>query len=249
MINFLKFNHLLELKSKQLKQWTTIIQDCVYPPTCLLCGDTGFRSMDLCEACYSDLPAYHGGCPNCAAPLPTQTGTTQLCADCQKQQPAFDSVLAGFHYQEPIRHLIHNLKFASRFANARLLGKLMTEQITDHGTMPGAIIPVPLHPKRYRQRGFNQSIEIGRHISHQLEIPLALNLCKRIRHSTPQSELNAKQRRRNLARIFSVSEKPKINSVAIIDDVMTTGSTVRSLARTLKQSGIQHIQVWVIARA
>lgn len=249
MTNRLKFNQLLESGSKQIKQWSTIIQDCVYPPTCLLCGDPGFRSLDLCTGCYHNLPVYQSGCQRCAAPLPTQTNSNLLCADCQKQLPAFDSVHAGFHYQEPIRHLIHQFKFSGRFANARLLGTLLAEQLQEKLPRPQAIIPVPLHMKRYRQRGFNQSIELSRHLSKQLWIPLGLNVCKRSRYTTPQAELNARQRRRNLARTFTTSNSQGLKSVAILDDVMTTGSTVRSLCQTLKQSGIQHIQVWVIARA
>ena len=249
MVNHLHFKQLLASKSKQLKQWSTIIQDCVYPPTCLLCSDPGFRSLDLCTDCYHNLPVYQSGCHRCAAPLASQTGSTVLCADCQKQLPAFDSVHAGFHYQEPIRQLIHQLKFAGRFANARLLGYLIAEQLQETITRPQAIIPVPLHIKRYRQRTFNQSIELSRHLSNQLQIPLALNICKRNRNTTPQAELNARQRRRNLARTFTTSNSATFNSVAIVDDVMTTGSTVRSLASSLKRSGIQHIQVWVIARA
>ena len=181
--------------------------------------------------------------------MPSIINSTALCGECQKQRPDFDCCYASFAYQEPIRHLIHGLKFNARFANARLLATLMAEQLQAIPNKPELLIPVPLHPQRYRQRGYNQSIELTRHLSKQLHIPFDLNGCQRIRNNIPQAELGAKQRRRNLRRAFVAQPFFNVQSVAIIDDVMTTGSTVRAMATALKHSGISHIQIWVCARA
>ncbi len=249
MINRIQINHLRSSAPKQLKQWLTIIQDWVYPPTCLLCGDHGNNQMDLCQSCYISLPFYQGGCSLCAAPMPATTAETKVCGECQIKPPDFSMTHASFAYQEPVRYLIHGLKFKSHFANARLLATLMKKQLQSFGDKPDLLIPVPLHPQRYLQRGFNQSVEITKHLSKALHIPYSLNSCRRIRHSKPQAELSAKQRRRNLHRTFSVQIPKNIESIAIIDDVMTTGSTVRSIAKTFKQHGIAKIQIWVCARA
>ncbi len=226
-----------------------IIQDCVYPPTCLLCGDDGANQLNLCESCYSSLPFYSGGCSLCAAPMPSMLENSTICGECQLRPPDFQFTHASFAYQEPIRHLIHRLKFSAQYTNARLLGTLMARQLQNMNNKPELLIPAPLHPKRYRQRGYNQTIELTRHLSKLLSIPYTVNSCQRIRDNIPQSELGAKQRRRNLHRTFSVPNKPPKQSIAIVDDVMTTGSTVRAIAKAYKKQGIQKIQIWVCARA
>jgi ComF family protein len=244
----MKINNLRSTTTKQRKQWLSIIQDWVYPPTCLLCGDNGSEQFDLCQPCHISLPLYRGGCSLCAAPMPS-INSASVCGECQIRPPDFDSTHASFAYQEPIRHLIHGLKFSARFVNARLLATLMAEQLQALASKPTLLVPVPLHSQRYRHRGFNQSIELTKHLSRQLQIPYSLNSCHRIRNNIPQADLGAKQRRRNLHRTFSAGQLSSIESVAIIDDVMTTGSTVRAVAKVLKRSGVSKIQVWVCARA
>jgi ComF family protein len=245
----MQINKLHATAPKQLKQCLSIIQNWVYPPTCLLCGDDGNQQLDLCHACHTSLPFYQGGCSLCAAPMPASMNSTAVCGECQIRPPDFDYTHASFAYQEPIRHLVHGLKFSARFVNARLLATLMAEQLQAIPNQPDLLIPVPLHPQRYRQRGFNQSIELTRHIAKQLQIPCNLNSCQRIRNNIPQAELGAKQRRRNLHRTFTAKPLSGVKSVAIIDDVMTTGSTARAIAKILKRSGVRNIQVWVCARA
>jgi ComF family protein len=108
---------------------------------------------------------------------------------------------------------------------------------------------VPLHPNRYRQRGFNQSIEIARHVAKQLKIPLDLNSCVRIRDTDHQTGLSAKQRQSNLKQAFAVTKPLVYQHVTIIDDVITTGSTAAALATTLKNQGVNRVDVWACARA
>ncbi|HFD13303.1 MAG TPA: ComF family protein [Crenotrichaceae bacterium] len=245
----MKINHLLPTALIQSKQWLSIIQDCVYPPTCLLCGDEGVSHSDLCQPCKTALPYFQGGCSLCSALMPNAIEITAVCGECQIKPPDFNHTHVSFAYQEPVRHLIHGLKFNSRFVNARLLATLMAEQLRTVTDKPDLLIPVPLHPQRYRERGFNQSIELTRHLSQQLQIPNNLNSCHRTRNNIPQAALGAKQRRRNLHRTFSVQPLTEVQSIAIIDDVMTTGSTVRAIAKAFKHSGVNKIQVWVCARA
>ena len=114
--------------------------------------------------------------------------------------------------------------------------------------LPECIIPVPLHPQRLRVRGFNQALELARIIAKQLNIPLNYSLCQRDKSTPFQSGLSAKQRKQNLKNAFIVTKPHAYKHVAIFDDVVTTGTTVNELAKQLKNSGVETIEVWAIAR-
>jgi ComF family protein len=232
---------------KIVNGWLNIIQNWVYPPTCLLCGASGERGLDLCGACERHLPRIGTACERCGDALPD--GAPSPCGRCLQQPPPFDSCRAAFRYEEPIRHLIHGLKFSHRHAFARLLGELAAAHFRTHAEMPELIVPVPLHPSRYRERGFNQSLEIARHLSRNLNIPLEFRACKRSRTTRPHAELSAEERRKNIRGAFRLEREIKARHVAILDDVVTTGATAGELARTLRKAGIQRIDVWAVARA
>jgi ComF family protein len=158
--------------------------------------------------------------------------------------------VAPFRYEEPIRHLIHALKFRDRVAPARLLGHLFADEWSpENGEKPQCLIAVPLHPGRYRMRGYNQSLEIARVVSRRLDIPLRLHGCERILSTLPQSELSATGRRRNVRGAFRVAEPVNGKHVAILDDIVTTGATVSELAKTLRKAGVERVDVWAVARA
>jgi ComF family protein len=148
-----------------------------------------------------------------------------------------------------MRHLIAGLKFNAQYKNARLLGLLLAEGLTQTQQMPDCLVPVPLHKARYRERGFNQSIEIARATGKALHIPIDVHCCIRHRDTPHQTQLTAKQRRTNMKNAFSVCKPIPAQHIAIIDDVMTTGSTVHELAVVLKKSGVARVDVWVCARA
>jgi ComF family protein len=172
-----------------------------------------------------------------------------LCGQCLKQLPAFDQVHAPFLFQDAMRYLIHGLKFQQRFQNARLLGALLADSLDTTEPLPQLIIPVPLHPARYRERGFNQAIEIGRTIAKQLQIPLELSACHRRRDTPHQTSLTAKQRRKNMRNAFALRKPLAVQHVAILDDVMTSGTTVNEMAKILRKGGATRIDVWTCARA
>jgi len=125
----------------------------------------------------------------------------------------------------------------------------MAEKLSAISDKPEQIIPVPLHAQRYHRRGFNQAIEIARPIARMLDIPLNLTCCRRTRNTAPQAQLSAKERKSNLKNAFSIVKAPAVNHVALLDDVVTTGSTVDELARALRKAGIERIDVWACARA
>ena len=152
-------------------------------------------------------------------------------------------------YQGEIRHLITSLKFGSHTKNARLLGMLLAEHLKQTAQAPDLIVPVPLHKFRYRERSFNQAIEIAKIVSKELRIPLDINSCIR-HHDTPhQIALTAKQRHKNMENFFTLIKPINAHHVAILDDVITTGSTVHESANLLKKAGVNRVDVWACARA
>jgi ComF family protein len=188
-------------------------------------------------------------CYRCAEILEPPVITPVLCGNCLSRQPAFDETYAPFIHQGSVRHLINGLKFGANYKNARLLGQLLAEHLAQTAERPELILPVPLHKARYQQRSFNQAIEIARTVGNELQIPLDLTSCRRHRDTTHQTQLPAKKRRKNLKNAFSIIKPIHARHIAIIDDVMTTGSTSHELAYVLKKAGVSRVDVWVCARA
>lgn len=225
----------------------------VYPPRCLLCGHAGqkqgYQAVDLCGFCQQRLPLNLSACVSCALPLPQDTPPEAICGRCQTQPPAFDLCLSLFRYEQPIVWLIQQLKFNDRLAHARLLGGMLAQQTLLYDSLPQCIIPVPLFRKRLRQRGFNQSVELAKPVAKSTGLPLELNLVERVKQTESQTALDAKKRRKNIKGAFRVVKDIPYEHVAIIDDVVTTGSTVNELARVLKKAGVKQVDIWSIARA
>ena len=239
-----------------MNQWIKNIQHKVaagvMPPVCVLCGEVGAHSSigprDLCLACQQALPWAESQCARCALPL-SATVVEALCGRCQAHPPSFESCLSPFRYHAPLDHLLLGLKFNGRLAQARLLGELMAEWLGSVvESPPDQLIPVPLHADRLRERGFNQAVELARPIARHFGLPLNLQGVRRILATPPQSDLSRKQRLKNIRGAFEVVQ-PISGRIAIIDDVMTTGSTVDELAKTLLRAGAERVEVWVCARA
>jgi ComF family protein len=234
---------------KIVHNWLNIIQDYLLPPTCILCGNKGFDGYDICFHCKEGLPRNTQCCYRCAEILPQPTLSPILCGHCLSSPPAFDETHAPFLYQGEIRHLITSLKFGAHYKNARLLAMLLAEHLKTSSESPDLIMPVPLHKSRYRARHFNQAIEIAKTVSKELLIPVDITSCLRHAKTPHQSSLTAKQRHKNIKNAFSIAKPLTVDHVAILDDVMTTGSTVNELAILLKDNGVSRVDVWVCARA
>lgn len=175
-----------------------------------------------------------------------------ICPRCQQQPPPYAHTNAAFRYARPVSDLIQRLKFNGRLEIAHLLGALMGNDLAHRlDTLPQCIIPVPLHRRRLRARGFNQALEIGRMISKRLSIPLRVSGVRRVRATLPQSDLgDPGSRQRNMMNAFeTVGIQDDLRYVAVLDDVMTTGFTVAELTGTLRRAGIARVDVWVCARA
>ena len=157
-----------------------------------------------------------------------------------------------FRYAPPLDSLLMRLKFHGDLAAGRVLGELFADALqTDPEAINDidALLPVPLHPKRLGERGYNQSLELARPLARRTGLPLLRGSLQRQTATTPQTGLDRKARRQNLRGAFSwVGDKPPPTCVALIDDTMTTGSTVNECARVLKRAGAERVEVWVVAR-
>lgn len=227
----------------------------LYPRRCVLCqslcAPEEVHDIDLCNACQSDLPVIENACFQCGIPL-HNTQHQQRCGQCLQKTPAYDHVISVYHYQNPLVWLIQQMKFKKKSGIANLLGHVMSIQLKQlNPPIPEAIIPVPLHYKRQLERHFNQSEEIARVVAKKLICSLDTQYLERHLPSKQQSGLDAKQRKKNVKGVFRIKniKQNNYNHVALVDDVMSTGSTVNEIARTLKKDGIKTVDVWVLARA
>jgi len=188
------------------------------------------------------IPVDH--CSVCLWPVPV----AGICGRCISSPPVFTRTISAFRYTFPIDALIHSLKYQSNLAMVPVLAQLLLTQLQATGCKPDIIIPMPLHPIKLQERGFNQSMEIARYLSKYLRIVLLANDCKRIRHTLPQAELPWKKRQKNIRNAFSCKTNLSGKHIAVVDDVMTTGATLNEVAKVLHQQGAKEISNWVIAR-
>lgn len=219
------------------------------PQSCFLCGHTA--NLALCEPCLQRLPYIQQYCQRCGSEMPK---TCQLCGNCQQDLPPYTQTKAIFNYIYPIKKLIHAAKFERNLAILHCLGIKMGEQLTDYmlseSLLPDVLIPIPLHPQRLRERGYNQSLELAKLIAKQTHIPLDYTACQRIRNTPHQSVLSSIQRRHNLKNAFMLNKLPvNWQYVILVDDVVTTGSTVKEVTQLFLRAGIARVDVWCCARS
>lgn len=233
---------------QKLKKIFSYCLDQCMPPICLLCGNLSLNSSNLCAYCKKHIPWLKKTCYQCGIPLSIDDTTIALrCGECLQSPPSFERTYVCVHYQKPIDRLIQQLKFQKNLSYAQLIGDIMAEKFVV-AERPHCLIPVPLHPSRLRERGFNQAIEIARPLSKKLQIPLCLDAFVRIKDTRAQSALNTRERNQNIKQAFACKKTMTYKHVAIVDDVMTTGNTLRALADTIKKSGVEKISLWVFAR-
>jgi ComF family protein len=205
---------------------------------CYLCR--GAAQALLCAACDADLPRLAPTrCPRCALESPRG----EVCGRCLSDAPRYDATIAVLSYQFPADALVHALKFRGELALAGLLGAMLCQRISRHDI--DCVVPVPLSAERLRSRGYNHAAEIARHL---VPAKLDLALCVRRRDTPPQMDLPYDERRRNVRGAFGCTRALSGQSVAVVDDVMTTGATLDELAAVLKTAGAGRVVNWVVAR-
>lgn len=214
--------------------------------SCLLCADASGDAL-VCADCTDDLPRLDAlRCPHCALPV-HRAGP---CTACLHSTPHFDAVHASFRYDFPVDRLIHLLKYGHRPLVARWLGEQLAA-LPDCQDLPQAawLMPIPLHPARLSERGFNQSLEIARQVARLTGRTLHASGLRRTRATSPQAALSHAERARNVAGAFECDHDLDGRTILLVDDVMTTGDTVNEAARILKIHGAARVSVLVAARA
>lgn len=222
------------------------------PQHCLFCREKTTNQFAICTDCIISLPNNINHCYRCALPLePSEYSARRLCGNCLSHFYYYDQVYSPFLYSDGIRYLIRQLKYHNKLHYSAVLSELFTDRLSmqDSFELPQIFIPMPMHRDRMRQRGFNQALELTRQLSRYFQKPVDSSTLLRTRNTELQANLNGKQRQKNVRKAFTLSKPLHYQHVALIDDVMTTGSTVNEAARELKAAGIKQVDVWCIARA
>jgi ComF family protein len=233
-MNFTLYNQL-----RQAINW-------LLPKNCVQCKITlGNHQGSVCANCYPELPFQYHYCHKCGQ---NYSANTDYCGHCLSAQPSFDHCFCPFRYESSIKDLICKLKYRQQPELAKAAASLlMGELIESDFKRPDALIAVPMHISRLRERGYNHSTLIAQHLSKTLDIPLLRHALIKSRATIPQAQQSLKQRKQNLADSFRLKTNIDVKNVAIVDDVVTTGSTAEEIAKILKKNGVDYVQVWGIA--
>lgn len=229
----------------------TLLKKWFFQTQCILCKTHVQNGKNICLQCIEELPWNKISCKYCGVPMDPLENITMICGACLHQTPPFDAVYAAFIYEPPIIQLISQLKFNQNFIIGSVLSQLLLDFLLMHyknKQWPEVIIPVPLHKIRLAERGYNQAIELAYPFKKLLNIPVDIHLCKRIKQTTTQTTVSARERSTNLKHAFAVTNTHTFRHVAIVDDVLTTGSTVTALSKVLKKSGVECVDVWAVAK-
>lgn len=211
-------------------------------PACVLCEAKTHNTLGICQDCWQDLPwQAQNCCSQCGLPA-----TDHVCGHCISEPPFFDATQALFEYTYPIDALLQAYKYQHTLHLARLFAAISLKQRMSNEV--DCILPMPMHPARLQQRGFNQSLELAKRIAKLLHKPLATQHCQRIKNTPPQASLPLKARVKNIKNAFACDDYFAGKHVAIVDDVMTSGASLNELAKTLKAAGAAKVTCWVVAR-
>lgn len=228
--------------------------DILFPPLCHVCRTfiPAAGPLHLCAGCRKAItPISSPHCDLCGMPFGTHGGSDHRCGPCSLAPPRFDAARAAALFDGPVREMIHRFKYDRRIQLARPLGLIAAEPLASWAAASSdLIIPVPLHTRRLRQRGFNQAVLLGQVLARQWELPLDRTSLRRIRWTEPQVNLAAAERAANVRGAFAVTpSRVDGRKIILVDDVFTTGSTVAECARVLKGAGAAEVRAVTVARA
>jgi ComF family protein len=222
-------NQLTQLRLTAARHWSRVLAATLFPPRCCLCGFPGASlDLDLCAFCHADFPWE-------AEQLP--------------------GAVVAMRFAAPADDLIRDLKYRGVLPNARVLGVLLAQAVDERATkLPRLLVPVPLHGARLRERGFNQAAALARYAGRMLGVPCAPRAMKRVRDTPSQTSMSMEERHRNVRGAFAVNGARArrrllaAGHVAVIDDVMTTGSTLAEMKYALLAAGVRQVDLWAVAR-
>ena len=244
------------LKNSQLLN-LQILKHALFKQNCILCSQTIEQNKNappsihaLCRPCLDDLPWHpKTSCPQCGL-----SSNSIVCGGCLNSPPDFDATSAAFLYAYPVDAMMLRYKYGNMLSLGDALGEFLAEKVNveDYLRNIDLVIPMPMHPQRLKQRGFNQALEIAKVLTKNSKQKLDYKSVQRQTLTPPQASLPLKARVKNIKGAFKVNtdrlDKLQGKRIAIIDDVMTTGASLNELAKTLKKAGASHVECWVIAR-
>jgi len=216
------------------------------PKRCLQCKAPLTNPNDnVCQRCYPELPFQNHYCRQCGQNF---AANTDYCGRCINSPPSFDSCFCPFKYEKSIKELICQLKYRERPELAKTAASLLARELLESNIeRPDALIAVPMHISRLRERGYNHSTLVAQNLSKTLDIPVLTGALIKSKQTAPQATQSLIQRKKNLKGSFELCKNIQAKSVAIVDDVLTTGSTAEEIAKILKKNGVDYVQVWGIA--
>ena len=232
------------------------LAELLFPTLCLSCGAImpERAGHPFCVGCCAGVrPITAPLCPSCGIPYPAEDGPDHFCGLCLVKRPAIDAARSYGVYEAVLHDAVHAFKYGGNLALGQQLGRLMARReypsfrIDDYELL----VPVPLHPRRLRQRGFNQSVLLAREISRHRGIPLDFLALRRVIDTESQAGLKKDERRSNMKRAFRVPDPARIRGrrILLVDDVHTTGSTLGECAKTLLGAGAESVGALTLARA
>lgn len=222
-------------------------QIVLFEQRCVLCGCTSDKQ--ICADCFHELneeTIHHTHCPRCLINLPPKE---IHCANCSENNFQFERIIKAFDYGHPLDRILHQLKYSAKLEYTSLLSQLFWHKISRQlHELPDAIIPIPLHKNKQQQRGFNQVHELLREFRQQ-NPKTPLIIAQRTKETQQQAALNRQQRLTNLTNAFMIDIPLAGKKVAIIDDVVTSGTTVNEMTKLCKKLGAQQVTIWCLMRA
>ena len=245
-----KLNSILEAFRQEIRQ-----------KRCHFCDDSTFNDEAICTHCYDDLPWNYNCCNQCALPMNISNMNTQntsnnkpfkfVCGECISSPAPFTLAIACFRYEVPIGKAIQLLKYNQKRYFAIFFAKLLAKRIQQEyidTPLPSLLLPVPMHKKKLKERGFNQALLISQQLSKSLRIPTNTQILQKVRPTVAQAGLDKRQRMQNLKGAFTITKPISGLQIALIDDVMTTRATADLLSNLLIDAGAKRVDVWCIAR-
>jgi ComF family protein len=219
---------------------------------CLLCQGAVRGIKPLCAGCEEHLPWNTQTCWRCAMPMHTSIAEHTMCADCLRHAPLYTHAVCAFRYEAPVSTLLNRYKHSKQLSCGHWLAyglahHIQTVYAARGWLLPDGVMPLSLHWRRLQRRSFDQSHEIARVLARQLHLPL-VPLLQRRRETISQQGLSRAQRQTNVAGAFTLRRAVPFRRVALVDDVLTTGSTAAEVAQLLYAAGVEQVYVWAVAR-
>ncbi|WP_445618940.1 ComF family protein [Kushneria sp. Sum13] len=237
----------LPIKGRRLVEWLNRTLAWAMPGYCCFCLGGTLGDTPWCERCFTELPWHTGACPLCSEPRPSSVAADMPCGHCLKQRPDFDRSWVPFLYEDDIAGLIQRFKFNADRRAGQILLQLMVQAFRAHqgSCHVQAIVTADLHSGRARERGFDQTLWLGKRMARALDLPLYQATRRRL---TPtQRGLSRPARKRNVRRVYQVTS-PLPAQVLLLDDVMTTGATLEALSSACREQGAAHVTAAALAR-